>query len=52
MRIDGRLFWSARVALYPVAPEDRFVGYKPIGGTTCQERFSGVIQSSGRAPRR
>ena len=41
--LDGKVVWRTSVMLYLVAPEDVFVGFNPIGGSSCRERFSGTI---------
>jgi hypothetical protein len=41
--IDGRRVWECDLAFYPAGPEDIFIGFNPIGGTTAAEKFSGTI---------
>jgi hypothetical protein len=43
--VDGRVAWEFATKLYPVEPEDVFVGHNPIGGTSTAASFSGVISS-------
>lgn len=42
--IDGTSVWRVPVALYSVSADDIYVGYNPIGGSACDERFSGRIE--------
>jgi hypothetical protein len=44
VKIDGRVVWRVAAMLYPVLPEDMFVGFDPIGGSGLTERFSGSIE--------
>jgi len=41
--IDESWSWRCRPLLYPVEPDDIFVGRNPIGGSTADEKFSGTL---------
>ena len=41
--LDGLTAWECPALLFPVEPDDFFVGWNPIGGSSCRERFSGAI---------
>lgn len=49
VRIDGEEYWQVRVPMYHAAAEDRYLGFNPIGGSSCGERFNGVISQRDRA---
>ena len=41
--IDHRLVWQTEIRLYPIGPDQIYVGYNPLGGGVCTAAFSGVI---------
>lgn len=41
--LDGRTVWEQSAKLYPLEPEDVFVGRNPIGGTTTDTEFTGTL---------
>jgi hypothetical protein len=45
VRVDGRMMWDFPTKLYPIEPEDVFVGHNPIGGTSVATAFSGTISA-------
>jgi hypothetical protein len=45
VQVDGRVVWEFSTKLYPIEPEDVFVGQNPIGGSSSETAFSGVISS-------
>lgn len=45
VRVDGRVVWEFETKLYPIEPEDVFIGNNPIGGTSAGLTFTGPIHS-------
>ena len=43
MTIDHRLVWQLPIRLYPIEPDQVYVGYNPLGGGVCTAAFRGVI---------
>jgi hypothetical protein len=43
--VDGRVVWQFSTKLYPIEPEDVFVGQNPIGGSSSGLTFTGSISS-------
>jgi hypothetical protein len=41
--IDHRLVWQLPIRLYPIEPDQVYVGYNPLGGGVCTAAFRGVI---------
>jgi hypothetical protein len=41
--IDYRLVWEMPIRLYPIEPDQVYVGYNPLGGGACTAAFRGVI---------
>jgi hypothetical protein len=41
--VDGRLVWECSALLFPIDADDFFVGFNPLGGSSCAERFTGTI---------
>ena len=41
--IDHRLVWQMQIRLYPIEPDQVYVGYNPLGGGVCTAAFRGVI---------
>jgi len=41
--IDHRLVWQTEIPLYPIEPDQVYVGYNPLGGAVCTAAFRGVL---------
>ncbi len=41
--IDHRLVWQWAIRLYPIEPDQVYVGYNPLGGGVCTATFHGAI---------
>lgn len=48
---NGRIVWECEPLIYPMEPQDIYIGRNPIGGTSVPEKFSGeIVPWSGGVP--
>jgi hypothetical protein len=46
--VDGQVVWERVADFHPAKANQVYVGANPLGGTACEEKFTGVILGSRR----